>query len=354
MKQLFQSFKTGEVKLIDIPNPAIKEGHLLIQTTYSLISSGTERMLIDFEKSNYLDKAKKQPEKVKEVINKIKSDGPLETLDAVKSKLERPFLPGYCNVGKVIGIGENVFGFKIGDRVVSNGSHSEIVLVPKNLCAKVPSNVDDKEAVFTVLASIGLQGIRNANPLIGETFIVSGLGLIGIITAQLLKANGINVLAVDPDKDKCDLAKKLEINCICLQDNVDPISWCLDQTNGIGIDGVIITASTKSNDPIDFAAKVSRQRGRIILIGVTGLNIKRELFYKKELTFQVSCSYGPGRYDVNYEEKVMIIQLVLLDGLKRGILKQFWILCHQIIYLLKSLFRMYSLSRRLLMHMIYC
>ena len=209
---------------------------------------------------------------------------------------------GYCNVGTIIELGEGVKKLKIGQRVVSNGFHAEFVSVPENLCAVLSEDVKDSEAVFTVLGSIGLQGIRLLNPTFGETILVSGLGIIGILSTQILKANGCKVIAIDPDKEKCKLAQDLGVECINLEENSDPEKWCKNFTKNIGVDGVLITASTKSSDPIDLAAKVSRIRGRIVLVGVTGLEIRRDLFYKKELTFQVSCSYGPGRYDPNYEE----------------------------------------------------
>ena len=302
MKCISQSLKTGAITLDDAPIPTPLEGQLVIESIYSVISSGTEKMLLDFGKSNALDKIKKQPDKVKEVINKVKSDGLLATYDAVNSKLENPIYPGYSNVGRVIAIGNNVKGFKLGDRVVSNGSHAEFVAVPQNLCAIVPSSVTDKEASFTVLASIGLQGIRLSKPTFGESFLVIGLGLIGLLTCQILKSQGINVFGLDPDKTKSDLAKKLGINTISYKSKEKIIDKCFEISSNIGFDATIITASTSSNEPIEIASMVTRQRGRIILIGSTQINIKRDLFYKKELSFQVSCSYGPGRYDRNYED----------------------------------------------------
>ncbi len=302
MKYISQSLKTGAISIDDAPIPTPLEGQLVIQSTYSIISSGTEKMLLDFGKSNVIEKIKKQPDKVKEVINKVKSDGLIATYDAVNSKLENPIYPGYANVGRVIAIGKNVKGFNVGDRVVSNGSHAEFVAVPQNLCAVVPPNVSDKEASFTVLASIGLQGIRLSKPTFGESFLVIGLGLIGLLTCQILKSQGINVLGLDPDKRKSDLAKKLGVNIINYQDKEKVIKTCFQMSSSSGIDGTIITASTSSNDPIEIASNVTRQRGRIILIGSTKINLKRDLFYKKELSFQVSCSYGPGRYDKNYED----------------------------------------------------
>ncbi len=303
MKQLFQSLKTGKTEIIEIPVPEVSENNILIKTKLTLISSGTERMIVDFGKANLVDKVKKQPEKVNEVFQKINSEGFLSTYDAIQNKLDKPIPLGYSNVGTVIQCGNKVKGFKVGDRVLSNGAHAEIVSVPNNLVSKIPDEVGDSEAVFTVLASIGLQGIRLSNPTLGEVFLVNGLGLIGLLTGQLLIQNGIKVLGIDPDYERCNLARTLGIDALQLTNISDPISWCKDKTNGNDIDAVIITASTKSNQPIDLSAKVCRKRGRIILVGSTGLNLKRDLFYKKELTFQVSCAYGPGRYDQSYEEK---------------------------------------------------
>ena len=259
-------------------------------------------MLIEFSKAGWVDKARQQPEKVQEVVNKAFTDGILATFEAVQTKLDQPLPLGYCNVGTVIAVGKNVTGFKVDDLVASNGPHAELVAVPQNLCARIPPGVSAESAVFTVLGSIGLQGIRLAQPTFGETFVVSGLGVIGLLTAQLLLAHGCRVLGLDPDPSKCKLAGSLGIDALDLSSGVDPVSWCLDHTEGVGVDGVLITASTSSSEPVHVAAQVCRQRGRIVLVGVTGLEIRRELFYKKELTFQVSCSYGPGRYDPSYEQ----------------------------------------------------
>jgi predicted dehydrogenase/threonine dehydrogenase-like Zn-dependent dehydrogenase len=303
MKQIIQSFKTGETILEEVPAPKAKRGHVLIQTTKSLVSLGTERMLVEFGKSNLISKARQQPDKVKMVLDKIKTEGLIPTLEAVFNKLGEPLPLGYCNVGIVIAVGEGVSEFKIGDRVASNGSHAEYVNVPKNLVAAIPDNVTDEEAVFTVIGSIGLQGIRLCNPTIGETIVVTGLGLIGLITVQLLKANGCNVIGIDFDQSKLDIAEKWGIATINPSQGEDPVKTAMDLTNGVGVDGVIITASTKSNDVISQAAQMSRKRGRIILVGVIGLELSRAEFYEKELSFQVSCSYGPGRYDEDYETK---------------------------------------------------
>jgi predicted dehydrogenase/threonine dehydrogenase-like Zn-dependent dehydrogenase len=302
MKQIIQSFKTGETILEDLPAPIVKRGAVLIQTTHSLVSLGTERMLVEFGKSNLISKARQQPDKVKQVIDKIKTEGLMPTLEAVFNKLEQPLPLGYCNVGTVIGVGEGVSEFKIGDRVASNGHHAEFVCIPKNLVVNIPENVTNEEAAFTVIGAIGLQGIRLLNPTIGETFVVTGLGLIGLITAQLLMANGCKVIGVDFDDEKLKLAKGWGIITFNPKAG-DIVKFIEQQTNGIGVDGVIITASAKTDEIISQAARMSRKRGRIILVGVIGLNLSRAEFYEKELSFQVSCSYGPGRYDENYEQR---------------------------------------------------
>ena len=302
MKQLLQSLKTGETYLEEIPLPSVQKGAVLIKTSRSLVSLGTERMLIEFGKSNLVSKARQQPDKVKQVLDKIKSEGLMPTLEAVFNKLEQPIPLGYCNAGKVIAVGEGVSDFAIGDRVVSNGPHAEVVSVPKNLVAKIPESVSNEDATFTIIASIGLQGIRLLKPQLGETIVVLGLGLIGLITCQLLKANGCKVIGIDLDQTKCDLAQKWGISTLNPMKN-NPVKSVLDLTNEIGADGVLITASTKSHDVIAQAAQMSRKRGRIVLVGVIGLDIKRADFYEKELSFQVSCSYGPGRYDEQYEQK---------------------------------------------------
>jgi len=258
-------------------------------------------MLVEFGKSNLLLKVRQQPDKMWQVLDKARTDGLLTTLDAVLNKLDQPLPLGYCNVGTVIAVGDLVQGFKVGDRVASNGPHAELVAVPQLLCALIPDDVSDEAAAFTVLASIGLQGIRLALPTLGETFLVSGLGLIGLLTAQLLKTQGCRVLGVDTDPAKCTLASSLGIEALDLDNHPEPLSWILQHSSGIGVDGVLITAATTSSEPLHLAAQACRQRGRIVLVGVTGLELRRDLFYKKELTFQVSCSYGPGRYDPSYE-----------------------------------------------------
>ena len=302
MKQLIQSFKTGETILEDIPAPQTKRGAVLIRTKRSLVSLGTERMLVEFGKANLIEKARQQPDKVKIVLDKIKSDGLIPTLETVFSKLEQPLPLGYCNVGQVIGVGEGITDLQIGDRVASNGQHAEMVCVPRNLVAKIPDNVSDDEAAFTVIGSIGLQGVRLLNPTMGETVVVIGLGLIGLLAAELLRLNGCRVVGFDFDDNKLDIARQKGI-IAANPKQTDPVKFIEDLTSGIGADGIIITASAKGSEIVSQAARMARKRGRIVLVGVVGLDLSRAEFYEKELSFQVSCSYGPGRYDDDYEQK---------------------------------------------------
>ena len=303
MRQILQDMSSGGTTLTVAPAPQCSRAHVLIHTSTSLISAGTERMLVGFGKASYLEKARQQPEKVKMVLGKIATDGVMSTLDAVKSKLAQPLTLGYCNVGVVAEVGVGVRGLQIGDRVVSNGPHADLVKVSMNLCARIPDVVDDESAAFVVVASIGLQGIRLAQPTLGEAFVVTGAGLIGLLTVQLLCAQGCRVLAIDFDESKLALARKFGAQTCNPGVGEDPVAAGMALSRGRGVDGVIITASTQSSDPVAQAARMCRKRGRIVLVGVTGLELNRADFYEKELSFQVSCSYGPGRYDPDYEEK---------------------------------------------------
>lgn len=303
MKQIIQDLKSGATVLEEVPMPQVKSGSVLVKTTRSLVSLGTERMLVEFGKANLIDKARQQPDRVKQVLDKIKTDGLHPTLEAVLNKLGQPLPLGYCNVGKVVAVGKGVTEFSVGDRVASNGNHAEYVCVPKNLVAKVPDGVSDDEAAFTVIGSIGLEVIRLLKPELGETVVVIGLGLIGLVVSQLLKANGCRVIGVEFDQQKVGLARSKGIDAINPTHNVDPVKYVEELTNGIGADGVIITASSQSDSIIHEACEMSRKRGRIVLVGVIGMNMRRDDFYKKELSFHVSCSYGAGRYDEDYEDK---------------------------------------------------
>ena len=303
MKQLLHSFKTGQISFMDIPLPNYNDHQLRIQTQCSLISAGTERMLINFGRASYFQKARQQPEKVRQVIDKIQTDGLYTTITAVQNKLNQPIALGYCNVGIVHAIGRNVTDFKVGDRVISNGPHADMVCVGHRLCSRIPDSVDNMSASFAIPGAIALQGIRLLKPTLGESIIVIGLGLIGLLTVQLLRANGCRVLGIDMDEKRCELAKSFGATTVCINENVDPIAHAQTFTNHRGIDGVLITAATQSNSPIDQASAMCRKRGRIVLVGFSGLNIDRNLFYEKELSFQVSCAYGPGRYDHFYENE---------------------------------------------------
>lgn len=303
MKQILQSLKTGAVSLADIPCPAPGRGQLLIRTSRTLVSSGTERMLVDFGKAGWIDKARQQPDKVRMVLEKIRTDGLMPTIEAVMNKLDQPIALGYCNVGTVVAVGAGVTGFEVGDRVASNGKHAEWVVVPAILCAKVPDGVGDEEAAFTVLGAIALQGIRLVQPTLGEAVVITGLGLIGLVTVQLLRAQGCRVLGLDFDPTKLELARRFGAEVLDLSAGADPVAAAMAFSRGRGVDAVIITAATQSSEPVHQAARMSRKRGRIVLVGVVGLALSRADFFEKELTFQVSCSYGPGRYDPAYEDK---------------------------------------------------
>ncbi len=303
MKQILQDLAAGRTEIIQSPAPTVRRGQLLVDTAVSLISAGTERMLVDFGRAGLVAKARQQPEKVAQVLDKVRTDGLLTTVEAVRSKLGQPVPLGYCNVGVVRETGSGVDAVRPGDRVVSNGPHADVVSVPRNLCARIPDAVSDEEAAFTVVAAIGLQGIRLANPTLGEAFVVTGTGLIGLLAIQLLRAQGCRVLAIDFDEAKLAIARGFGAETCNPGKDEDPVAVGMAFSRGAGVDGVIITASTKSSDPVTQAARMCRKRGRIILVGVTGLELNRADFYEKELSFQVSCSYGPGRYDPAYEDR---------------------------------------------------
>ena len=302
MKQIIQNLQTGKTQIVELPIPMVGPNQVGIKTTTSLISSGTERMLVDFSKASLLGKARQQPEKVKLVLDKVKTDGLVPTIEAVTNKLGAPMPLGYSNVGHIVSVGKNVSDFAVGDRVLSNGYHAEYVSVSKNLCVKIPANVSNEEAVFGVIGSIALQSIRLVNPTLGETVAVFGLGLVGLMTTQLLRANGCRVIGIDFDKKKLVHAKSFGAEVISLSENSNPVPSAIEFSRGRGVDAVIIATATDSGKPIEQAAKMLRKRGRVVLVGTAGLQINRNDFFEKEITFQVSCSYGPGRYDQSFEE----------------------------------------------------
>ncbi len=303
MKQILQNLSTGVTELAEVPCPRAGAGQVRIRTMRSLISAGTERMLVEFGKANLIEKARQQPDKVRQVLDKVKTDGLFQTIKAVRRKLDQPLPLGYCNVGVVLELGEGATGFQVGDRVASNGKHAEVVCVPEHLCARIPDGVSDEAAAFTVIGAIALQGIRLAQPTLGEACVVTGLGLIGLVAVQLLRAHGCRVLGIDRDPTRLELARQFGADTVDLSAGEDPVAAAQRFSRGRGVDAVLVAASTKSSEPIHQAALMCRKRGRIVLVGVTGLELSRADFYEKELTFQVSCSYGPGRYDPDYEEK---------------------------------------------------
>ncbi len=305
MKQLIQSFKTGELGLFEVPAPVCQENGALVQTTVSLVSAGTEKMLVDFAKKSLLSKAKDRPDLVKQVVGKMKKEGVKNTLEKVFTKLDSPIPLGYSSAGRVIKLGVNMSGLNIGDRVACGGAgyanHSEINYVPKNLMVKIPDGVDDIDASFVTVGAIALQGVRQTEPKLGERVAVMGLGLLGQLTVQLLKANGCKVIGSDVDPDKIALAKKLGADETCHASEL--IAKANEFSNGYGVDAVIIAASTMSNQPVIDAAEISRMRGRVVFVGMVGMEIPRNDYYKKEIDLRLSMAYGPGRYDPEYEEK---------------------------------------------------
>jgi predicted dehydrogenase/threonine dehydrogenase-like Zn-dependent dehydrogenase len=303
MKQMLQNLSTGETIYVEAPMPIVKAEEVIIRTSKTLISAGTERMLINFSQANLINKARQQPEKVQQVFSKVMTDGILTTFDAVSSKINEPIPLGYSNVGVIEQVGKNVVGLKIGDRVVSSGAHADIVSIPENFVAKIPDNVNDEDATYTIVSSIAMQGIRLAKPEIGEVFVVIGVGLIGLIAVQILIAGGCKVLAVDHDKSKLEIAESFGAETFNLSKHGDISAVVQSLTDGYGADGVLVCAATEKSDPMNIAAKVLRIRGRVIQVGVTGLNLKRPEFYSKEIEVRVSCSFGPGRYDSSYSEQ---------------------------------------------------
>ena len=274
-------------------------GQVMIVNAASVISAGTEKIVIDFARKSLLDKARERPDQVRRLWEKVRQEGLASAVRAARTRLDEPMAMGYASAGVVLEVGEGVQGFKPGDQVASNGPHAGVVCVPKNLCASVPNGVPLEHAAFTVLGAIALQGVRLSRAALGETVFVIGLGLVGQLTVSLLKAAGCRVVGTDLDGSRCDLAIKMGATLARPELAASDVAAI---TGGLGADAVIITASTKSKGPIDLAANAVRQKGRVVLVGVVGLELDRRPFYFKEAEFVVSCSYGPGRYDPAYEE----------------------------------------------------
>jgi predicted dehydrogenase/threonine dehydrogenase-like Zn-dependent dehydrogenase len=306
LKQVNLSFKKGTINVEDVPPPQLRDGGILIQTAYSLISIGTEKSTVDLAKSNYLQMAKKRPELTKKVMELMKKNGIIPTMKAVLNQLDMPEKLGYSCSGYVIKVGKNIESLNIGDKVACSGvgyaSHSEINFIPKNLFVKIPDNVDIMDASYVAVGAIAIQAIRNAKITLGENVAVIGLGLLGLITIQALKAAGCRVFGYDVSEEKVNFAKSLNIDNAVNINKSDIISISNEFTGGHGFDAVIITASTTSNQPIVNAGKISRDKGRVVIVGDVGTNFLRKDYYEKELDLIVSRSYGPGRYDKNYEE----------------------------------------------------
>ncbi len=307
MKQVTQHNKTGEIRIDTVPLPALKPGHVLVQTRFSLISAGTEKASITQRKASLLEKARKHPELIKKILEQVRLYGLIRTYRRVKTQLETRAPLGYSVSGTVVAVGGGESDLKVGDRVACAGagyaSHAEYVLVPFNLCCRIPLGVDFEDAAYTTLGGIALQGVRQANPTMGETVVVIGLGLLGQLTVQLLKANGCAVIGIDLDEEAVERAKKFGADLALHRTHADVKNSVRAATRGAGADAVIITAATPSNDPVELAGEVCREKGRVVLVGDVGLKLPRSPYYLKELEFKVSRSIGPGRYDTVYEER---------------------------------------------------
>ncbi len=308
MKQVIQNFKNGELSLADVPAPALSRGFVLVRNHFSLISAGTERSTVSTAQASLIGKARQRPDLVKQVMDSFRKDGFAETLKRVRTKLETLKELGYSSAGTVLASMDTHGKFKPGDRVACGGggyaSHAGIIAVPQNLAVKVPEAVGLDTAAFTTLGAIAVQGVRQANPRLGEYVCVIGLGLLGQITAQILRANGCQVFGVDTSESMVALAAKTSCHAARTRSDAGLDSAFTTFTDGQGFDSVIITAASKSSDPVELATSILRQKGAIVIVGAVPMNIPREPhFYKKELELKISCSYGPGRYDPSYEEE---------------------------------------------------
>jgi predicted dehydrogenase/threonine dehydrogenase-like Zn-dependent dehydrogenase len=307
MKQLIQNFKTGELYVDELPAPSLSNAMVLVENEFSLISAGTEKGTVKVAQSSLLGKAKQRPDLVAQVLQNIKKEGLMATLEKVRTKLDSLKALGYSTAGVVKASMDTNGKFKVGDRVACAGqdfaSHAEVVAIPQNLVVKIPDNVSFEEASFTTLGAIALQGVRQANPTIGENICVIGLGLLGQITCQLLAANGCRVFGIDVSNAMVELAQKVSNTTAISRNDVGLKTAVETFTRGMGFDKVIITAAAPTNDPIELSAEIARKKGQIIIVGAVKMDLPREpYFFKKELELKMSCSYGPGRYDKVYEE----------------------------------------------------
>jgi predicted dehydrogenase/threonine dehydrogenase-like Zn-dependent dehydrogenase len=306
MKQVLQSFRTGVLKVDDVPETVVKSGGVLVRTAASLISAGTEKMAIDLAQKSLAGKAKERPDLVRQVISKVQREGLVSTFHTVKARLDAPLALGYSSAGVVREVGRGAEEFRVGDRVACAGmnyaSHAETVFVPKNLAVRIPDGVSFEEAAFVTLGAIALQGVRTAEVRLGEAVAVIGLGLLGQLTVQILKAAGCRVVAVDLDPAKVALARAHGADLGVLRG--EDVAGAVNQfTAGCGVDAVIITAAAETNDPTELAGEIARDRAVVSMVGAVKMDVPRKVYYEKELQLRLSRSYGPGRYDASYEER---------------------------------------------------
>jgi predicted dehydrogenase/threonine dehydrogenase-like Zn-dependent dehydrogenase len=307
MKQLVQDFKTGDIKLVDVPPPVIVPGCVLVRNAFSLVSAGTEKATVAMAQASLVGKARMRPDLAKQVLGTLRREGIGATLRKVQSRLDQWKQLGYSSAGTVVEVGEGVTGFAVGDQVACAGqdyaNHAEVVLIPQNLCTKVPEGVALEHAAFSTLGAIAMQGVRQADARLGEVVAVIGLGLVGQLTVQILKAAGCVVLGIDVSEAACELAKACGCDAVAVRPRDEVERIAAKVSNQFGVDAVIITASAPTNDPVELAGRICRERGRVVMVGVTGMEVPRDIYYRKELDFRLSRSYGPGRYDPLYEEQ---------------------------------------------------
>jgi predicted dehydrogenase/threonine dehydrogenase-like Zn-dependent dehydrogenase len=303
MKQLLQNMHNGQTVIEDVPIPSVRNKFALVKTACSLVSAGTERMLVEFAEKNLVQKATSRPDLVKQVLSKAQREGLLPTIEATFNRLDQPMPLGYSSAGTIVEVGSGLDGFAVGDRVACGGGnyavHAEYALVPRNLLIKLPDTVDFESAAFTTLGAIAMQGFRLAKPQLGDRVCVIGLGLLGLLAAQIARAAGCTVFGIDLSAKRVQLANEMGFKAV-ERSNCEEAAQGFNQNRGFDI--VLICADTPANDPIELAGKLARDHGSVVAIGAVGLNIPRKVYYEKELDFKVSRSYGPGRYDPTYEE----------------------------------------------------
>ncbi len=306
MKQIIQNYRTGELTVEELPPPALRPGGVLVRTAYTLISAGTERATVETAQSSLIGKARERPDLVRQVIDTFKREGLRSTYEKVKARLNQIKPLGYSASGVVIEVGSRVTEFQVGDLVACAGtgyaSHAEINFIPKNLCSKLPQGVSLESACYTTVGAIALQGVRQSDVRLGEVVVVIGLGLVGQITVQILKAAGCRVMGIDIDPSACELAKRSGADAVA-SDGASARELCRSFSEGRGADSILVTAGTKSSEPVELAGDLARDRARVVVVGLVGMDVPRNLYYAKELELRLSRSYGPGRYDPEYEEK---------------------------------------------------